>query len=120
MGFDLQNRFIEFAVLIIPIANGTLKTRAGFHLSKQLNRSDTSAALNYGEAQSGESRRDFIHKLKLVLKKLRETFVCLKILRQANLFKNEQLLSKALCETDELIAILVKSIKTASDNLNSP
>ncbi len=56
------------------------KTRAGNLLAGQLVKSGTSPALNYGEAQSSESRKDFIHKIKIVLKELRETFVCLRII----------------------------------------
>jgi four helix bundle protein len=78
--FDLEERLITFSVLIIEIVNEMPNTKAGNHLSGQLVRSGTSVSLNYGEAQSGESRRDFIHKMKVVLKELRESFVCLKII----------------------------------------
>ena len=89
------------------------KTRAGNHLSGQLIRSGTSPALNYGEAQSGESRKDFIHKIKVVLKELRESFACLKIIYQAKLYKIEKDLLTALKENNELISIFVKSVETA-------
>jgi len=114
--FDLEERLINFAVLVIEIAESTPKTRAGNHLSAQLIRSGTSSALNYGEAQSGESRKDFIHKIKIVLKELRESFVCLKIIQQAKLYKSEPKLRAALCENDELISIFVKSVETAQKN----
>ena len=78
--FDLEERLVEFSVLIIEIVNEMPNSKASNHLSGQLLRSGTSAALNYGEAQSGESRKDFIHKIKIVLKELRETYVCLKII----------------------------------------
>jgi len=74
--FDLEERLINFAVLIVEIEGTMPNTRAANHLAGQLLRSGTSPALNYGEAQSGESRRDFIHKIKIVLKELRETYVC--------------------------------------------
>ena len=70
--FELEERLINFAVLIIEIVNELQNTKAGNHLGGQLVRSGTSPALNYGEAQSGESRKDFIHKIKVVLKELRE------------------------------------------------
>ncbi len=60
--FDLDERLIEFAAVIIDIAESLPKTLAGNHLAGQLVRSGTSPALNYGEAQSAESRNDFIHK----------------------------------------------------------
>ena len=86
-------------------------------MAGQLIRSGTSPALNYGEAQSGESRRDFIHKIKVVLKELRETFVCLKIIRKSKLLESENKIQTALPENDELISIFVKSVETAQKNL---
>jgi len=83
--FDLEERLINFAVLIVEIEGTMPNTRAANHLAGQLLRSGTSPALNYGEAQSGESRRDFIHKIKIVLKELRETYVCLKIIYRTKL-----------------------------------
>ena len=62
--FDLEERLIDFAVLIIEITESLNNTRAGNHISSQLVRSGTSPALHYGEAQSAESRNDFVHKLK--------------------------------------------------------
>ncbi len=93
-------------------------TKAGNHLSGQLIRSGTSPALNYGEAQSAESRKDFIHKMKIVLKELRESLVCLKILHRSNLYISEDKLNRIINECDELISIFVKSIETAEKNAN--
>ncbi len=78
--YDLEERRINFSVLIIDIVNEMPNTKAANHLSGQFVRSGTSPALDYGEAQSAESRKDFIHKMKVILKELRETFVCLKII----------------------------------------
>lgn len=114
---DLENRLVDFAVLIIEIVNELPCSKAGNHLGGQIVRSGTAPALNYGEAQSGESRRDFIHKLKIVLKELRETNVCLKIILKANLFDSLDKLNLALKENNELISIFVKSIETAQKNL---
>jgi four helix bundle protein len=91
-------------------------TKVGNHLSGQLVRSETSSALNYGEAQSGESRKDFIHKIKIVLKELRETIICLKIIDRTKLLNSTEKILKALKENDELISIFVKSVETASKN----
>ncbi len=115
--FELEERLINFAVLIIEIANELPNIKAGNHLSGQLVRSGTSSALNYGEAQSGESRKDFIHKIKVVLKELRETFVCLKIIHRTKLFKAETKMQTALKENDELISIFVKSVETTQKNM---
>ncbi len=118
--FDLEERLIKFSVLIIEIVNEMPKTKAGNHLAGQLVRSGTSQAFNYGEAQSGESRKDFIHKMKIVLKELRETFVCLKIIQIAKLYRKLEKIEKAKTENNELIfpRIGIKSIETAQNNLN--
>jgi len=115
--FDLEDRLVDFSVLIIDIVNEMPNTKAGNHLAGQIVRSGTSVSLNYGEAQSGESRKDFIHKMKVVLKELRETFVCLKIIHKANLFKTELKIEEAKKENNELISIFVKSVETAQKNL---
>lgn len=72
---DLEERLINFAVLIIEIVESMPDTKAANHLAGQLLRSGTSPALNYGEAQSGESRKDFIHKIKIALKELRNQYL---------------------------------------------
>lgn len=77
--FDLQERFIDYAVRIIHVSEQLPETKTGKHISSQILRSGTSPAANYGEAQSAESKADFIHKLKVALKELRETEVWLKI-----------------------------------------
>jgi four helix bundle protein len=112
----LEERLINFAVLAVEIANTMPDTRAANHLSGQLLRSGTSPALNYGEAQSGESRKDFIHKMQIALKELRETFVCLKIIYKTKQYSSKEKLESALTENNELIAIFVKSIETAKKN----
>ena len=116
---DLEDRLIRFSVLIIKIAGEMPNNIAGKHLSGQLIHSGTSVSLNYGEAQSGESRKDFIHKIKIVLKELRETSICLKIIMQAKLFENTDKLRMAMDENNELISIFVKSVETAQRNINS-
>jgi four helix bundle protein len=114
--FDLEDRLIDFAVLIIEISENLNNTRAGNHISSQIIRSGTSPALNYGEAQSAESRNDFIHKLKVLLKELRETLVALKIIKRGSLTNKIELLDKGTNECNELISIFVKSIETARKN----
>lgn len=115
--FDLDERLIDFAILIIQITDSTIETRAGSHIAGQIVRSGTHPALQYGEAQSAESRQDFIHKLKVLLKELRETNNALKLIRKASLTNKMHLVEKALPECNELISIFVKSIATAQENL---
>jgi four helix bundle protein len=114
--YDLEDRLIEFAVLVIKIAENLKNSRAGNHISGQLVRSGTSPALNYGEAQSAESLSDFIHKFKILLKELRETRVALKIVKRVPLIDDIEAVDKALTECNELISIFVKSIDTAKKN----
>ena len=115
--YDLEERLIKFSVLIIEIVNEMPNSKAGNHLAGQLVRSGTSVSLNYGEAQSAESRKDFVHKMKVILKELRETFVCLKIIHLCKLYKAENKIIEAEKENNELISIFVKSIDTAKRNL---
>jgi four helix bundle protein len=116
--FDLEERVILFAVKVIKMSEILPRTLAGIHLARQLIRSGTSPALNYGEAQSGESRKDFIHKMKIALKELRETRMCMKIIYQAGLIRLKNEVNESLKENNELISIFVKSIQTAQNNLN--
>lgn len=116
---DLEERLINYSVQIIEITNNLSQTKAGNHLSGQLIRSGTSVSLNYGEAQSGESRKDFIHKIQIVLKELRESLICLKIIKKAKLSMNDSNINLALKESEELISIFVKSVETAKKNMGN-
>ncbi len=111
--FDLEDRLIDFAVRIIRIAEALPKTKIGNHIAGQIIRSGTSPAPNYGEAQSAESRSDFIHKMKLSLKELRETRVWLLMIIRASLIKPISKLELLIDENNQLISIFVKSIDTA-------
>ena len=116
--FDLEDRLIDFAVRIIRTAESLPKTKIGNHISGQIIRSGTSPASNYGEAQSAESRADFIHKMRLSLKELRETRIWLLIIVRGNLIKPESKLDALLNENNQLISIFVTSIGTALQNKN--
>lgn len=109
---ELEERLIDFAVLVISVVEALPNTRAGNHIAGQLVRSGTSPAPNYGEARSAESRKDFIHKMKISLKELRETLVWLKIIARKQLGDSLEV-PAAVAECNELIAIFVSSTKTA-------
>jgi four helix bundle protein len=117
MKFDLETRLIDYSVLILNLVEQLPENKGANHLAGQLIRSGTAPALLYGEAQSAESRKDFIHKMKVCLKELRETAVCLKIMDKKAYLTGNDLLAKALTEGNELIAIFVKSVETAQKNL---
>lgn len=115
---ELENRLIDYSVTIINISDSIPNSKAGSHLSGQLVRSGTSPALNYGEAQSAESRKDFIHKIQIVLKELCETVVNLKIIDRAGINQSNEMLLEAIKEGKELISIFVKSVETAKNNMH--
>ncbi len=111
--YDLEDRLIEFAIKIIELVEELPKNRAGNHIAGQLIRCGTSPALNYGEVQSSESQKDFIHKMKNILKELRETNICLKIIKRKPLIRQSHKLDRTIKECNELISIFVSSIRTA-------
>lgn len=115
---NLGKRLINFSIVIIKLCDSLFKTRAGNTIAGQLVRSGTSPALHHGEMQDAESAKDFIHKAKVILKELRETYNALQIIKQVPLTKNLELNESAIKECDELIAIFVVSINTARKNLN--
>ena len=114
--FDLEERLIEFAAQIIRFTESMISSKSGNHLANQLLRSGTSPALNYGEAQGGESRKDFIHKFKVILKELRETLIGIKIVERASLHQDHGFLNQVKDECNQPISIFVKSVLTAERN----
>jgi four helix bundle protein len=111
--YDLEERLIDFAVRIIRMIEDLPNTRVGNHIAGQLLRCGTSPAPNYGEAQGAESSADFIHKMRVCLKELRETRVWLLMIVRATLIKSSSKLDPLIQETNELISIFVTSIRTA-------
>jgi len=111
--YDLEERLLEYSVGIIKVVDQLPNTRVGNHVSGQLLKSGTSPYPNHGEAQAAESSKDFIHKLRIALKELRETQRWLKLIQRAPLMEKPELLNKILDESEELIKIFVTSIKTA-------
>ena len=113
--YDLEERLIAFAVGVMNVVEALSSTRAGNHVAGQLLRSGTSAAFHYGEVQSAESRNDFIHKMKVCLKELREARVALVIVGRKPLLPSPQV-DATLAECEELIRIFRASIQTAERN----
>ena len=111
--YDLEDRLIDFTMKILDLVESLPQTRVGNHIAGQLVRCGTSPAPNYGEARSAESRRDFIHKMKVVLKELRETRVWLMLVQRKSLVSPPERAAEVHAECDELISIFVASIGTA-------
>jgi four helix bundle protein len=103
---------LNYSVRIINIVEKLPNTRTGNHIAGQLLRSGTSPYPNHGEAQSAESPKDFVHKLRISLKELRETQRWLLLIQRIPLIKPAEKLDNILQETEELIKIFVSSIKT--------
>jgi four helix bundle protein len=108
----LQKRLISHAAGILDISATLPKTPQATHISRQLLRSGTAAAANYGEARGAESRSDFVHKLRLVLKELNETAVWLQLILESSLMMSEKM-TPIVAENEELSKIVAASIKTA-------
>ena len=111
--YDLEERLLNYAAAVIRAVDDLPKTRAGNHVAGQLLRSGTSPLSNHGEAESAESAADFIHKLKVCLKELRETSRWLRLVTRVPLVTGNAHIESVLQETDELIRIFVASIRTA-------
>ncbi len=113
---ELENRLIDFGVLILEITDNLPNKRSCNHLGDQLMRSGTSPSLNYGEAQFAESRNDFIHKIKICLKELKESKICITLIERRNYIIDNTQLLLAKKEVTELVNIFTKTAKTASEN----
>jgi four helix bundle protein len=113
---ELENRLIDFSVAVLKAIDQIKNDKKSLNLVEQLVRSCTSAALNYGEAQSAESKKDFIHKIGVIMKELRETQINLSILAQINPYIDSSDFQHILNENDELLAIFHKTIQTARKN----
>jgi four helix bundle protein len=114
--YDLENRLVEYGCRMIDVVEALPSTRAGNYIAGQLIKCCLSPAFNYGEVQAAESRNDFIHKLGVVLKELKECRTALKIIRPKEMIKPVKRIGEISKETEELIAIVAKSIETATKN----
>ena len=114
----MSDRLMVFAVNIIMLEKQLCKTYSGRHIYGQLFRAGTSGGANYEEAQGGESRADFIRKLQVVLKELRETQFWIKLIAASKLVSPEdKILLFLLTESKELTCIAAKSVVTAKSKL---
>ncbi len=114
--YGITGGLLKYTVTVIKLVEGLPKTRTGNHIAGQLLRSGTSPYPNHGEAQAAESPKDFIHKLRISLKELRETQRWLKLIQRIPLIKSSEKINSISKETEELIRIFVASIRTAQKN----
>jgi four helix bundle protein len=113
--FDLEDRLLAFSARAIRLVDALPNTRAANYLAGQLLRCATSPYGNHGEVEAAESRKDFIHKLKICLKELKETRRWLRLAGRSQMVSDAKL-SAILAETEELIRIFFSSIRTAERN----
>ena len=114
--YDLEDRLLDFAVQIVELSEALPNTRAANHVAGQLLRSGTSPFGNHGELESAESRKDFVHKLRICLKELRETRRWLRLLARLKNQKTPATLPQCISESEELIRIFAASVRTAERN----
>jgi four helix bundle protein len=114
--YNLEARLLDFAVNIVQLTESFPTTRWGNHLAGQLLGCGTSPLSNHGEVEAAKSRKDFLHKLRICLKELRETRRWLRLASRLKKFGRVAGLPACLGEVDELIRIFAASIRTAERN----
>jgi four helix bundle protein len=114
--YDLEERLLEFASAVIDVSEKLPNSRAGNHIAGQFLRAGTSPYGNHGEAQAPESVEDFIHKMKICLKELRETRRWARLIERKRWLRDDPQLAFILGESEELIRIFKASIQTAERN----
>ena len=113
--YDLEERLLEFKASIVRLADSLPNTKAGNHIAGQLLRCGTSPLANHGEVEAAESRKDFLHKLRICLKELRETWRWLRLIGRLELTEADELRA-SLGEVEELIRIFAASVRTTEKN----
>ena len=113
--YDLEERLLDFTTMVVRLADSLPNTKAGNHIAGQLLRCGTSPLANHGEVEAAESRRDFLHKLRICLKELRETWRWLRLIGRLELTPQDQL-RVSLTEVEELIRIFAASVRTTEKN----
>jgi four helix bundle protein len=113
--YDLEERLLEFTANIVRLADSLPNTKAGNHIAGQLLRCGTSPLANHGEVEAAESRKDFLHKLRICLKELRETWRWLRLVGRLQLAETAELRA-TLNEIEELIRIFAASVRTTEKN----
>jgi four helix bundle protein len=111
--FDLEGRLLVLASAVVDLSEELPQTRAGLHVGGQILRSGTSPYSNHGEAEAAESRDDFIHKMGVCLKELRETRRWARLVRHRGWCEESVALGRVLADADELVRIFSASIRTA-------
>jgi four helix bundle protein len=112
---QISTRLLDYGTSILKICHRLNETIIGRHIGKQLLRAETSVGANYEEARGAQSKADFIHKLQIVLKEIRESMYWLKLIEQSDILKGNDI-EEAIKETEQLSNIIGRSIITAKKN----
>ncbi|HSI10880.1 MAG TPA: four helix bundle protein [Chthoniobacter sp.] len=113
--FDLEERMLAHATRMVALYDSLPSGSGAKQIGNQFICSGTSPYLHHGEVEAAESRDDFIHKLKVCLKELRETWGALRLLQRATQLSNSAEVESLIAETQELIRIFYQSVRTARD-----
>lgn len=116
--FDFENRLVDYTCRMIDLVEVLPSTRTGDYIAGQLVRSCHQPTFSYGEAQAASSPKDFVYRMGIVLKELKECRTVLKVIAKKEVAKSAKLLEEVNKETEELIAITAKSIVTSKKNNN--
>lgn len=111
-GENIAIRLRVFAAGVVRLCRRLPDDAAAKHIARQLVRAATGGGANYEEARGAESRADFIHKVGIANKELREALYWLQLTEEATLVVDGEL-PTLIREADELVAILTSSIRTA-------
>ena len=116
---NLDERLLDYAARIIKLVEALPKTMAGRRMGDQLLRCGTGGGANYAEAQGAESRDDFVHKLQIALKEVRESNYWLRLINRAAMLPSDRL-DGIIDESQQIRAILSKSVATAKGKAKEP
>ena len=117
--YDLEDRLLRYAAAVIRLVQKIPSDRCGNHIAGQLLRSGTSPLPNHGEAQAAESPADFLHKMRICLKELRETHRWLRLMKEVPVLKESAEVDRLTDETEQLVKIFVASIRTTQARRNA-
>jgi four helix bundle protein len=112
-GDDIAERLLALGAAVVKLLDALSQRPGAKSLVKQLERCGPAGGANYEEARGAESPADFIHKVRIALKEVRETRYWLRLVLQAELLEDAPGLRELIEETGELIAILTASANTA-------
>ncbi|MFT4550243.1 MAG: four helix bundle protein [Pseudoalteromonas tetraodonis] len=113
---DLEERLLNFAARVVRFSESLPGTAAGRYLAGQVLRSGTAPMAHHGEAQAAESENDFIHKMKVAHKELRETIRWIRLAVRLPLVDDGKRIEPRIRQNDGLIRIFWANIKTAKQS----